>query len=313
MIGFLTLLYIGVLYLLVRFKLVPWNTFWKISPAIWAVLLFVVLFIPMNWGAPSGPVVVIRQSVPIVPNVAGEVIDVPVEPNKPLKAGDVLFRIDPTPYQAQVHQFEAQLKLAEINLERARQLQQRQAGTLAALQQREAEVDSLRAQLSAARWNLDKTVVRAPSDGYVTNVGLRKGARVAAFPVAAVMAFIETDETIIGVQVQQIYARHIAPGDPVELTFKFRPGTVYQGHVVTLLPAIALGQGQASGTAAQAVNIRALPLAVRVSMDDAAVAAQLPVGATGEAAIYTNSVKLTHIIRRVMIRMTAWLNYINPF
>ena len=78
MIAFLTLLYIGLLFLLVRFKVVPWNTFWKISPAIWVAALLVILFIPMNWGAPSGSVIILRQSVAIVPNVAGEVIDVPV-------------------------------------------------------------------------------------------------------------------------------------------------------------------------------------------------------------------------------------------
>jgi len=313
MIVFLTLLYIGLLVLLVRFKIVPWNTFWKTSPAIWMVLLFVILFIPMNWGAPSGSIVVLRQSVAIVPNVAGEVIDVPVEPNTPLKAGDVLFRIDPIPYEAKVRQFEAQLKHAEINLERAKQLEQRQAGTLATLQQREAEVDTLRAQLAAAKWNLDKTVVRAPSDGFVTNVGLRKGARVAAFPVAAVMAFIETADTIVGVQVQQIYARYIAPGQPVELAFKFLPGKVYNGRVVALVPATALGQVQASGTAVQAANIQPAPFFVRLALNDPSIAARLPAGTTGEAAIYTESVKAAHIIRRVMIRMSAYLNYVLPF
>jgi len=312
MIAFLTLLYIGLLFLLVRFKIVPWNGFWKVSPVIWMVLLFVILFIPMNWGAPSGRAIVGRQSVAIVPNVAGEVIDVPVQPNTPLKAGDVLFRIDPIPYQAQVRQIEAQLKLAQINLERASQLEQRQAGTLATLQQREAEVDALRAQLSAAKWNLDKTVVRAPSDGFVTNVALRKGARVAAFPVAPVMAFIETIDTIIGVQVQQIYARHIAPGQPVELAFKFLPGKVYNGHVVALLPATVFGQQQVGGTAVQPA-IQQAPFGVRVELDDPAVAARLPAGTTGEAAIYTDSVKATHIIRRVMIRMSAYLDYVIPF
>jgi hypothetical protein len=58
MIAFLVILYIGLLALLVRLKIVPWNTFWKVSPVIWLVLLFGVLFIPMNWGAPSGSVVV---------------------------------------------------------------------------------------------------------------------------------------------------------------------------------------------------------------------------------------------------------------
>jgi RND family efflux transporter MFP subunit len=312
MIIFLTLIYIGILFLLVRFRIVPWNIFWKISPFIWMVLLFVILFIPMNWGAPSGPIVVIRQSVAIVPNVAGEVIDVPVQPNTLLKAGDVLFRIDPTPYEAEVRKIEAQLKLAQINLERASQLEQRQAGTLATLQQREAEVGSLRAQLEAAKWNLDKTTVRAPSDGFVTNVGLRKGARVAAFPVSAVMAFIETSETIVGVQVQQIYARHITTGQPVELAFKFLPGKVYSGRVVALLQATELGQAQASGTAVS-IDVKTLPFAVRVELDDPSIASQLPAGTTGQGAIYTDSATATHIIRRVMMRMSAYLDYVIPF
>jgi RND family efflux transporter MFP subunit len=313
MIAFLTLLYIGVLYLLVRFKLVPWNTFWKISPAIWLVLLFVVLFIPMNWGAPSGPVVILRHSVAIVPNVAGEVIDVPVEPNGQLKAGDVLFRIDPTPYEAQVRQIEAQLKLAQLNLERAKELQQRNAGTLATLQQRQAELDSLNAQLDAAKWNLAKTVVRAPANGYVTNVALRKGARVAAVPVAPVMAFIETDDTAAAILINQIYARHIMPRQPVELTFKFLPGKVYTGHVDALIQATSRGQVQVSGNAATPVAVQPLPFVVRVTLDDPTVAASLPAGTVGEAAIYTGSAKATHIIRRVMIRMSTFLNYVLPF
>jgi multidrug resistance efflux pump len=312
-IAFLALLYIGLLFLLVRFKIVPWNTFWKISPAIWVVLLFVLLVIPMNWGAPSGDVVVLRQSVAIVPNVAGEIIDVPVKPNTPLKAGDVLFQIDPAPYQAQVRQIEAQLKLADMNLERAAQLEQRQSGALATEQQREAERDALRAQLDSARWDLDKTTVRAPSDGFVTNVGLRKGARVAALPLSPVMAFIETEDTSVGVQAQQIYARHISPGQPVELTFKFLPGRIYTGRVVALLAATALGQQQTTGTAARPLSIQPAPFAARIELDDRSIADRLPAGATGEAAIYTNSVKLTHIIRRIMIRMSAYLNYVIPF
>ena len=63
------------------------------------LLLLVGLFIPMNWGAPQGPALVARNSVAIVPDVAGEVIEVPVEANTPLKAGDVLFRIDPMPFR----------------------------------------------------------------------------------------------------------------------------------------------------------------------------------------------------------------------
>ena len=90
-----------------------------------SLLLLIGLFIPMNWGAPQGPALVVRNSVQIVPDVAGEVIEVPVEPNKPLKAGDVLFRIDPAPYEAQVQALEAQLKFQELRLSQMTQLQPR--------------------------------------------------------------------------------------------------------------------------------------------------------------------------------------------
>lgn len=60
--------------------------FWKVSPALVLMLLLFGLFIPMGWGAPVGSALVIRNSVPIVPNVAGQVIDVPVEANVPLRA-----------------------------------------------------------------------------------------------------------------------------------------------------------------------------------------------------------------------------------
>jgi multidrug resistance efflux pump len=89
--------YLVILFLLVKLHIVRFNLFWKASPFIVLLLLLVGLFIPMGWGAPQGSAVVVRNSVAIVPDVAGEVIDVPVAANVALKAGDVLFRIDPVP------------------------------------------------------------------------------------------------------------------------------------------------------------------------------------------------------------------------
>src|SRR6185503_12295741 len=85
--------YVVILFILVKTKIVPFNLFWKCSPLIVLLLLMFGLFIPMGWGAPQGPAMVVRNSVQIVPNVAGEVTDVAVVANKPLKAGDVLFKI----------------------------------------------------------------------------------------------------------------------------------------------------------------------------------------------------------------------------
>ncbi|MGB6636701.1 MAG: efflux transporter periplasmic adaptor subunit, partial [Bradyrhizobium sp.] len=98
------------------------------------------------------------------------------------------------------------------------QLFERDSGRGFDVEQRQSEVDQLSGQLEGAQWNLDKTVVRAPADGYVTNLALRKGARVANLPLSPVMAFIDTSSTIIGVEINQNDARYIAPGQEAEVT-----------------------------------------------------------------------------------------------
>ncbi|HEX4409673.1 MAG TPA: efflux RND transporter periplasmic adaptor subunit [Xanthobacteraceae bacterium] len=305
--------YLVLLFLLVKFNIVRFTLFWKISPAIVLVLLLFGLFIPMGWGAPAGAAVVIRNSVPIVPNVAGEVIDVPVTANQPLKKGDVLFRIDPAPFQAQVDAFAAQLKFEQLRLSQMTQLQSNETGRAFDVQQRQASVDQLTAQLAGAQYNLDQTTVRAPADGYVTNLALRKGARVTNLPLSPVMAFIDTSETFVGVEIQQIDARYIERDQNVELTFKFLPGQVFTGKVDAVLQAIASGQVQASGLAVMPKALEAAPFGVRIRLDDPMIAQYLPAGSEGNAAIFTTHIKPAHIIRRVLLRQVAILNYINPF
>jgi multidrug resistance efflux pump len=313
MIVFLLNSYLLILAILIWFKVLPFNLFWKVSPVLVLLALLVGLFIPMGWGAPSGPVLVGRQSVQIVPNVAGEVVDVPVAANVALKAGEVLFRIDPTPFDAQVRALDAQLKLAELRLEQMTQLQHSNAGTMFNVQQRQAERDQLQAQRDAAQWNLDGTVVRAPADGYVTNVRLRKGARVSSLSASPAMAFIDTSETIIALQIQQIDARYVEIGQKIEASFKYLPGEIFTGRVEAILPAISTGQAAPSGLAITPKDVPTAPFIVRIALDDVDVARRLPVGSTGEAAIFTDRVTASHVIRRVMLRMTSILNYVVPF
>ncbi|MFT4119715.1 HlyD family secretion protein [Bradyrhizobium sp.] len=305
--------YLVLLFLLVHFKIVPFNLFWKVSPVLVMLLTLFGLLVPMGWGAPQGSALVVRNAVSIVPDVAGEVTEVPVVANAPLKAGDMLFTIDPQPYDAQVQVINAQLKLASMRLSQMTTLYERDAGRAFDVEQRQSEVDQLKGQLQAAQWNLDKTVVKAPADGYVTNLALRKGARVSNLPLSPVMAFIDTASTIIGVEINQIDARYIAPGQEVEATFKFAPGRIFPGKVESVLQAVATGQAQTSGTAVAPRAIEAVPFVVRVKLDDAAFAARLPAGATGTAAIYTDRLKPTHVVRRVILRQVAILNYVNPF
>jgi RND family efflux transporter MFP subunit len=303
--------YIALLAVFVWLGFVRLTLFWKISPAIVLLVLLVGLFIPMGWGAPSGPILVVRNSVQIVSDVAGEVIDVPVAANAPLKAGDVLFRIDPVPYEATVKSLQAQLSLAEQRLSEAKDLQSHNAGRQNDVEQRQAERDELSAQLEGAQWNLDKTTVRAPADGYVTNLALRKGARVTG--QSPVMAFIDTGSAIVGAEIAQIYARYVEPGQPVEATFKLLPGEVFPGKVETVIQAVATGQTQVGGVAIAPTEVQSAPFVVRIKLDDNDVARRLAAGSTGTAAIYTEHIKAAHIIRQVVLRQAAILNYVNPF
>jgi multidrug resistance efflux pump len=225
----------------------------------------------------------------------------------------VLFKIDPTPYEAQVKTIEAQLKLSSTRLGQMTQLFERDSGRGFDVEQRQSEVDQLKGQLEGAQWNLDKTTVRAPVDGYVTNLALRRGARVANLPLSPVMAFIDTSNTIIGVEINQNDARYIEPGQEAEVTFKFAPGHIYKGRVESVLQAIATGQAQTSGIAVAPKSIEAAPFVVRVRLDDADFASRLPAGSAGTAAIYTEHLKPTHVVRRVILRQIAIINYVNPF
>jgi len=313
MIGVLTLLYVGLLVLAVKAGLIRPSLFWKLSPLAFALLLMAALFVPMQFWAPQGPVLVGQYSVQIVPNVAGQVIEVPVEPNVPLKKGDVLFKIDPTPYQASVDDFQARLDLAQLRLEQASRLAKRGAGSAYDVEQLTSQVKQLQAGLDNARYNLDQATVRAPADGYVTNLALRPGARVLAVPFAPVMAFVEAGKPVVGLQLFQNHLRYVAPGQPVEIAFKMYPGRIFEAKVMHVQPASATGLGAPSGLAAVPQQVPHAPMWVRLELGEQAEALNLPVGSTGTAAIYTDRGAPTHIIRRIILRQQGIMNFILPF
>ncbi|SHJ42670.1 Multidrug resistance efflux pump [Shimia gijangensis] len=373
MIIILTLPYVALLFVLTRMKILP------SSPAVWGsiggwvTLLLIFLFIPMQWGAPSGAARIMTRVVSVVPNVSGQVVEVAAQPNAPMQQGDVLFRIDPLPFQHSVDQAEATLvrvqtqakqdvealedakanfrravaaeelaqsrfdddkQLVESEVYSANRLEKRQSD----LDQATAVVDSARAavsradaelgavmpngvpakvaeaeaQLEQARWNLDQTVVRAPGEGFVTNLALAVGQRAVNLPLAPSMAFVDTSESTLFTQIHQIYLRHIAPGQGVEFTMKKMPGLVYTGTVDTVIPAASSGQAQVSGMVAPSSQVFSEPFQVRITVDDPELLAMFDPGSVGTVAIYTDSAGATHIIRKVMLRLEAILNYINP-
>lgn len=384
MIVFLTLCYCAVLFLLIKFRIIKLNTFWKISPVLWMILLFVVLFIPMQWGAPSGPVRTYSPVVEIIPNVTGEVINVPVKPNTPLSQGDLLFEIDPVPYQAVVDQRKAALaeakqavpqlkaaleaslavvKEAEANRDRAKDDYERfrQANenarkqgnastpfseqdveirrltllaTEATVSRAEAsseqarlayssEIDGvnttvarLEADLRKAEFDLAQTQVRAPSDGHVTATTLKPGQRVGNLPIRSWMAFLPKAESVVAVAIPQTRLRHIKVGQSAEVTFAAQPGEIVPAKVQAIVDMNVSGQLPPNGVlpslASHFQTNETMGVILRLEIPQPEILS-LPGGADGTAAIYTESVAATHVIRKVMIRMDALMNYLMPF
>ncbi len=100
-----------------------------------------------------------------------------------------------------------------------------------------------------------------------------------------------------------------------EVTFAFRPGEIVTARVEKSIPMNTSGQLPPSGVlpsvATQYAANEAMAVVLRLD-DPLPELVTLPGGADGTAAIYTESVSATHVIRKVMIRMDAWLNYLMP-
>ena len=94
----------------IKLKWLPWNTGSQVTVVIIPIVGLTALILALNVVAPSSADVrVIKYVVNVVPQVRGRVVDVPVEPNRLVHKGDILFRIDPTPYELTVRSLQAQL------------------------------------------------------------------------------------------------------------------------------------------------------------------------------------------------------------
>ncbi|MGJ5037473.1 HlyD family secretion protein [Bradyrhizobium sp. HKCCYLRH3059] len=131
-------LYIVMVWLLFsKLKLVKWG--WgagTITVVIGAFILMVFLGL-FNSLTPAGRFVVISRVVEVTPNVSGQVVSIPVQVNAPVKAGAILFQIDPAPYKYKVSQLEASLAQAQ---QQVKQLK-------ASYDQAKANADALKQQL----------------------------------------------------------------------------------------------------------------------------------------------------------------------
>src|SRR5215211_7651787 len=101
----------------IKKKWLPWNITSQVIVVTIPIIALATLVLFMNIVAPSSSDVRAQNYVvPIVPRVTGTVTEVPIEPNRPIKKGDVLFKMDPTPFEASVKAAEATLESNKVKL-----------------------------------------------------------------------------------------------------------------------------------------------------------------------------------------------------
>jgi multidrug resistance efflux pump len=108
---------ICVWFIFFKKKWLPWNITSQVIVVTIPIFALTVIILFMNIVAPSShDVRAMNYVVPVVPRVTGTVTEVPIEPNRPIKKGDVLFKMDPVPFEAAVRAAEAALAQSRIKL-----------------------------------------------------------------------------------------------------------------------------------------------------------------------------------------------------
>ena len=356
-----------------KFFKIPLNK-WTVPTAfLGGVWLLVSMLLFMNYNHPHTKLATqYYVSTPMIPNVRGKVVEVTkAKPNELVKKGEVLFRIDPTSYQAIVDLRKAQLAEAEQSVkslqsdyqaaksnvsaskqmivqkqkefERYRQLVASNAASrsefdlaereylvakatheanLAALEKAEglylSKIDGVntavaqaQAQLDQAQYDLDSTVVTAPEDGFISQNLLREGMTASNLPLRPVMTFTHQQNKQFVAAFRQNSLLRLKAGNEAELAFPAIPGRVFKAEVIGVLPAIGEHELQANGTlyTRRFIDNEAMPLVVLKLKDDMSEY-QLPYGTTAEAAVYTEHAHHLAMMRKILLRMNSWKNYL---
>ncbi|AYN26234.1 putative membrane protein [Buttiauxella ferragutiae ATCC 51602] len=175
------------------------------------------------------------EQVSITPQVSGTITQLNVEDNQFVKAGTVLFTIDPTPYhiaqlnaQAQLAQTQSELAKASNEALRRRNLPRNYISAEDMdtaninVKAEQAAVKAAEATLEHAKWQLTQTTVSAPVDGWVTNLSTRTGNY--ATVGQPVFALIDSHSFYVVGYFEETKLRHIQPGDTTQIV-------LYSGHV----------------------------------------------------------------------------------
>jgi multidrug resistance efflux pump len=232
----------------------------------------IALAVPLGWamwnaymGAPwtrDGTVRV--YVVTMAPEIAGRIVELPVVDNQFVHRGDLLMTIDPTDYKTAVKLAEATVQQAQVsaqNLEaeaRRRQALSSLAVTAEVQQtyaanavEAKAKYQQMEANLDQARVNLERTQIRSPVNGYVTNLLARLGdyANVGQSKISV----IDADSFWIDGYFEETYLGSIHEGDPAEIKLMGQSQIVH-GHVGSIARGINIPNAQPDQSGLASVN-----------------------------------------------------------
>ncbi|MCO8591113.1 HlyD family secretion protein [Burkholderia multivorans] len=232
----------------------------------------------------------------IAPDVSGIVTDVLVADNQPVRRGDVLFRIDPERFRYALAQADAQVELRKAELDMRRQQASRRAlldsavvsaevreDAGSAAKQALANYQAARAARDVARLNLARSEVRAPVDGYITNLNLYAGDYASAG--VARLALIDAHSYWVYGYFEETKLPQVRVGDPAEIRL-LAGGPPLTGHVESIARGISDRDNPAGATLLADVNpvftwVRlAQRVPVRIRLDDVPAAQFLAAGTT---------------------------------
>ncbi len=208
------------------------------------------------------------QVIKITPRVGGPIVELPIQDNQAVTKGDLLFKIDPRTYELAVEQAEAKLKQAlaseivkQDQAKRARDLHRKDKGAISeqSLVRKEndllvarADVEVAEANLHSAKLDLEFTEVRAPVDGYVTNLLLRYGSQTVANQPA--LALIDTNSFWVHGFFKETQIEHIRPGNKVVIKLMSYPDAALEGVVENMGWGIAQQDGAPAADLLPSIN-----------------------------------------------------------
>lgn len=188
------------------------------------------------------------ELVNITPEVSGRLEKISANDNQFVPAGSLIFTLDPVPYQIALDNAEAAVAKAQSDLAKADHEAARRRGlprnvisaedldeSNLAAQAMKAAYKAALANLEQAKWNLSKTKIYAPTDGYITNLQARVGNYANAG--TPLVALVDVHSFYVLGYFEETKLKHIKEGNKADIVL-YNGNTQLQGEVESIGRAI---------------------------------------------------------------------------